>query len=240
MSSGHEDPRPDGGVSVDAERTGTLASLLDAARRRRFGHRMLSVLTAVLFVAGAGMFSYPFLTDLYTGQVVQSRLALDFEEQLGGFEVATFEDWEASVEPGRALTKIVIPDLGVETLVVHGTTPEALRAGAGHYPETPLPGQAGNVGIAGHRTTYGRPFNRIDELQPGDRIWLITPVGEYEYAVSADPWVTGPRDWSVVEPTVEPSLTLTTCHPKGSAAERLVVRAQLVRSHPPGTYGSRA
>jgi sortase A len=110
------------------------------------------------------------------------------------------------------------------------------RAGAGHYPNTPLPGQDGNVAIAGHRTTYGKPFNRVDELNVGDRIWLITPVGEYEYEVSKDPWVTGPRDWSVIEPTSAPSLTLTTCHPKGSAAERLIVRAELVDSHRVGTY----
>ena len=51
--------------------------------------------------------------------------------------------------------------------MVEGTSPEALRAGAGHYPETPLPGQAGNVAIAGHRTTYGKPFNRLDEVAPG-------------------------------------------------------------------------
>lgn len=225
---------------VSDSRSGALGLLLDSIRRRRVGRQVLSGVITLLFVAGAGMFSYPFFTDIYTSQIVQERLAVEFDEQLGGFEFETFEEWEASVEPGRALTKIVIPDLDVETLVVHGTSPQALRAGAGHYPNTPLPGQAGNVAIAGHRTTYGKPFNRVDELNPGDRVWLITPVGEYEYAVSQDPWVTGPRDWSVIEPTVEPTLTLTTCHPKGSAAQRLIVRATLVQSHPPGTYGSGA
>jgi sortase A len=219
---------------VTDERSGAVGLLMDSARRRAVGRRALSVVIVLLFLGGAGMFSYPFFTDLYTNQVVQNRLEVEFED----LSIGDFDDWEASLEPGRALTKIVIPDLGVETLVVHGTEPEALRAGAGHYPNTPLPGQDGNVGIAGHRTTYGKPFNQVDELQPGARIWLITPVGEYEYEVSRDPWITGPRDWSVVEPTDTPSLTLTTCHPKGSAAQRLIVRAELVASHDAGTYGS--
>ncbi len=231
---------------VEDERGGSIGFVLDSLRRRRAGRRALSVVIALLFISGAGMFSYPFFTDLYTNQVVQNRLAEDFDKQFLDVEVETFEQWEASIEPGRALTKIIIPDLAVETLVVSGTSPQALRAGAGHYPNTPLPGQSGNVAIAGHRTTYGKPFNRVDELEEGDRIWLVTPVGEYEYAVSAppegwggNPYITGPRDWSVIEPTSEASLTLTTCHPKGSAAQRLVVRATLVGSHPPGTYTAR-
>ncbi len=222
---------------VTDERSGALGFVLDAARRRRVGRQALSAVITLLFIAGAGMFTYPFFTDLYTNQYVQSRLQDDFD-QFVDLDVETFDEWEASIEPGRALTKIALPDLGVETLVVHGTSPAALRAGAGHYPNTPLPGQDGNVAIAGHRTTYGKPFNRVDELDGGDRVWLITPVGEYEYEVSRDPWVTGPRDWSVIEPTSTPSLTLTTCHPKGSAAQRLIVRAELVASHPVGTYRS--
>jgi sortase A len=219
---------------VTDERSSAFGFLLDAVRHRPVGRHFLSGVIAVLFISGAGMFTYPFFTDVYTNQFVQDRLATEFDR----VEVESFDDWEAALEPGRPLTKIAIPDLGVETLVVHGTSPQVLRAGAGHYPNTPLPGQAGNVGIAGHRTTYGKPFNRIDELQPGDPVWLATPVGDFEYEVSRDPWITGPKDWSVVESTIEPSLTLTTCHPKGSAAQRLIVRAELVRSHPPGKYDS--
>lgn len=217
--------------------------LIDALRRRKAGRRLLSGLTVLLFLGGAGMFAYPFFTDIYTEQVIQSRLEDEYVriEQ----EVTTVEEWIQTVEghDGRALTQIVIPKLGVDTLVVEGTSSAALRAGAGHYPNTALPGQSGNVAIAGHRTTYGKPFNRVDELRPGDEIWLLTPIGDFKYVVSepppgwgANPYITHPRDWSVVEPTDTPSLTLTTCHPKGSARERLIVRADLVASEPPGTY----
>ena len=82
--------------------------------------------------------------------------------------------------------RIAIEDIELETLVVEGTSAAALRAGAGHYPSSPLPGEVGNVAIAGHRTTYGRPFNRLDELDAGADIWLSTPVGDYRYEVVAD------------------------------------------------------
>ncbi|MFA9432520.1 sortase, partial [Egicoccus sp. AB-alg2] len=215
--------------------------LLDALRRRRGGRVLLSTLTVTLFVAGAGLFAYPLLTDLYADRVVQQQLAGEFER----LEAA---DWQPAASAGSPLTRILIPDLDVDTIVVAGTTPAALRAGAGHYPDTPLPGAVGNVGIAGHRTTYGRPFNRIDELAVGDEIWLLTPAGDHRYVVTAPPddgdcqpladgagCLTHPYDWSVVAPSDQALLTLTTCHPKGSAAQRLVVRAELADSHPAGT-----
>lgn len=228
---------------------------LDALRRRPAGRAVLSALTILLFVGGSGMFAYPFFTDLYTDQVVQGRLSDEF----GGLDVSGYEDWEASLSSGDALTRISIPAIGVDTVVVSGTSPAALRAGAGHYPSTVLPGQDGNVGIAGHRTTYGRPFNRVDELVRGDEIWLQTPVGDFRYVVGDPPsdgdcepyaergpeeaadsaaCVTHPRDWSVVAESDEPLLTLTTCHPKGSAQERMIVRAELEDRQPPGYYQS--
>jgi sortase A len=238
-------PEPEGFAIADPVISGAGSAsgfVLDALRQRRAGRRILSAVIGLLFVSGAGMFAYPFFTDVYTGQVVQRQLSEEFE-RFQNVQIETFDDYRANVETGRALTKIVIPAIGVETLVVEGTSPEALRAGAGHYPTTALPGEQGNVGIAGHRTTYGRPFNLLDQLGRDDRVWLITPIGEYEYAVaptpegwSSNPYITHPNDWGVVQPTAEASLTLTTCHPKGSAAQRLIVRARLVGSHPPGTY----
>ncbi len=115
-------------------------------------------------------------------------------------------------------------------IVVEGTTLSALRAGAGHYPKTPLPGRRGNVAIAGHRTTFGRPFNRIDELAAGDRIILTTPIGRHVYEVTRRPWVVDDYDWSVIHdyPDGASLLTLTTCHPEGSDDYRIVARAELV------------
>ncbi|MFA9444145.1 class E sortase [Egicoccus sp. AB-alg6-2] len=213
-------------------------------RRRRGGRMVLSALSGALFLGGLGLFSYPLLTDVYTERVVQDQLAQEFER----LEVAAADTWQPTMAAGSPLTRIVIPTLDVDTIVVAGTTPAALRAGAGHYPDTPLPGTVGNVGIAGHRTTYGRPFHRLDELQVGDEVWLLTPVGDHRYVVTDPPddgncvptsagaaCITHPRDWSVVAPTDDAMLTLTTCHPKGSAAQRLIIRAALADSHPPGT-----
>ncbi len=221
---------------VKHEGSKRLAFLLDAIRFRRAGRRAVNGLVVLLLLAGAGTFSYPFFTDVYTQQVIQQRLA----DQYGD---VTHAQWQAGLQQGRPLTRIVIPALGVDTLVVEGTSSEALRAGAGHYANTPLPGQNGNVAIAGHRTTYGKPFNELDRLKPGDRVWLLTPVGDYEYGLSeapagwtANPYITHPQDWSVIQPTAEPSVTLTTCHPKGSAAQRMIARAVLVGSHPVGWF----
>jgi sortase A len=224
---------------IAARRSTPSGFVLDTIRRRRLGRMFVSGLTVVLFMVGAGMFTYPFFTDLYTDRVVQDRLGDEF----AAMEVA---DWEAP-EVGAPLTRIVIPAIDVSTVVVEGTSPAALRAGAGHYPNTPLPGEVGNVGIAGHRTTYGRPFNRVDELAAGDEIWLLTPVGDHRYVVSdpdpeigENPWVTGPNDWGVVAESDEALLTLTSCHPKGSAAQRIIVRAELVESLPAGGYADDA
>jgi sortase A len=131
-----------------------------------------------------------------------------------------------SIGTGDALTRIKIPAIHVDVVVVEGTTQSALRAGAGHYPQTPLPCEPGNVAIAGHRTTYGKPFTNLDLLHPGDAIILETPVGKCTYKVTRTEIVL-PTDTHVVDPTPVPMLTLTTCHPKGSARQRLVVHAQL-------------
>jgi sortase A len=220
--------------------TSPSAFLLDALRRRRVGRVVISGLTALLFLAGAGAFTYPLLTDLYTDRVLQDRL----DDELAAADASSYRT--AARETGSPLTRIVIPAIDVSTVVVAGTSPAALRAGAGHYPTTALPGEVGNVGIAGHRTTYGRPFNRVDELAPGDEIWLLTPVGDHRYVVSdpdpevgANPWITSPDDWGVVAPSDEALLTLTSCHPKGSAAQRIIVRAELDASLPAGTYADR-
>jgi sortase A len=208
--------------------------LLDAMRRRRLGRAIVSGLTILLFVAGTGMFTYPFFSDIYTDRFLQPGL----QDEFSRIQAGSVDEWEATLQPGKPLTRIVIPAIDVDMHVVSGTSPAALRAGAGHYPNTPLPGQAGNVAIAGHRTTYGRPFNRVDELDPGDEIWLLTPIGDYRYVVTEDPWVTHPRDWSVIAPSGDSLLTLTTCHPKGSAAQRLIVRAELQESLPAGEWAA--
>lgn len=210
------------------ERPRSFSSLIGDSLRRPGGRQALSLLSIVLFIAGIGMFAYPLGTDLYS-RYQQDRLGSAFADP------TLIERYRTrTIGEGEVLTRLQIPKLKVDVLVVEGTTPAALRAGAGHYPKTPLPGEAGNVAIAGHRTTFGRPFNHLDQLGPGDEVILITPFSKFHYKAvkafggHANPWVVTPLDFEVVGNTPGKSmLTLTTCHPKGSAKQRLVLRLQL-------------
>ncbi|MET0628835.1 MAG: class E sortase [Acidimicrobiia bacterium] len=137
---------------------------------------------------------------------------------------------------GDAVAIIDIPKLGVSQVVVEGVDVADLRKGPGHYPATPLPGQQGNAAIAGHRTTYGAPFGDLDQLATGDELVLQTVQGTFTYRVSKDPFAVSPDDGDVLNAVPDPTrpntnlatLTLTTCNPKYSAAERLIVQADLV------------
>ncbi len=123
-----------------------------------------------------------------------------------------------TIEMGDPIAKIQIPRVGVDSIVVQGTERDDLKNGPGHYPATPLPGQLGNAAIAGHRTTYGAPFNRLDELEAGDFILTQSLVGESVYVVT-ELLVVAPTEVGVVADTPgEPWLTLTTCNPEFSAA----------------------
>ncbi|MGH9011094.1 MAG: class E sortase [Acidimicrobiia bacterium] len=169
------------------------------------------------------LLAYPLYTNFYQDRL-QSKLAIEFKkpETLRAFKAG-------ELASGDPITKISIPAADLKpTVVVEGTGASALRAGAGHYPNTPLPGEEGNVAIAGHRTTYGKPFANLDHLKIGDEIFLETPVGKYTYKLSRDPFIVTPTDFSVIAQTPGKTLTLTTCHPKGSARQRLVVKAELV------------
>jgi sortase A len=128
---------------------------------------------------------------------------------------------------GDAVAMIRIPKIGLERAVVQGIEVPDLRRGPGHYPATPLPGQLGNAAIAGHRTTYGAPFNRLDELVAGDPIEVRTLAGDFHYSVTQKLIVDPKAGVTVLDPTPNATLTLTTCHPKFSASQRLVVKAVL-------------
>jgi sortase A len=128
---------------------------------------------------------------------------------------------------GDAIARIVIPKANVDKIVVEGVGLEDLKKAPGHYPGTPMPGQPGNAAIAGHRTTYGAPFYDLDSLVAGDPIMVTTGVGEFRYEVIATE-VVSPDASEVLNPTDDNRLTLTTCHPRYSAAERLIVSAKLV------------
>ena len=141
-----------------------------------------------------------------------------------------------SLDIGQGFAVLHVP--GLEDydpwVVVEGTSTEALKNGPGHITGTALPGDLGNVVLSGHRTTYGAPFERFGELVPGDQVVLETRTGWFTYTVRGSE-IVPPTAVEVTyavpgNPTAEPTerlLTLTTCHPKYSARQRLVVRAEL-------------
>jgi sortase A len=143
---------------------------------------------------------------------------------------------------GHAVAQIRIPKIGLDDIVVNGIGVGDLRKGPGHYPETPLPGQLGNTAIAGHRTTYGAPFGNLDQLSTGDEIFLRTLQGSFTYRVYSQ-LIVDPSDIAVLspDPNRHATVTLTTCNPKYSAAQRLVVQASLENPNPlPAASGRRS
>jgi sortase A len=199
-------------------------ALIRFLRANPWARRGLSALSGILLVAAIGVLGYPVYTNLYRDRV-QSRL----DREIASPELKQAYEKKA-LAVGDPLTRIKIPSIGVDTVVVEGTSASALRAGAGHYPSTPLPCEAGNVAIAGHRTTYGKPFNQLDRLKTGDVVILETPIGSCTYEITVEPRVILPTDLSVVaNDPARQMLTLTTCHPKGSAARRLYVQATLTK-----------
>ncbi|MFL6055063.1 MAG: class E sortase [Actinoallomurus sp.] len=145
------------------------------------------------------------------------------------------------VQLGHGLALIRIPRLGkgFHYVIIEGVSVADLRKGPGHYPGTAMPGEIGNFVVSGHRTTYLAPFNRVDELRPGDTILIDTRTRQYTYKVTGKK-VVSPSDVNVVapvpdQPDKDPTdrlITLTTCNPKYSAAQRLIVFGRMVGSIP--------
>lgn len=127
---------------------------------------------------------------------------------------------------GEAIAIIRIPRIDVDKAVVEGVTVGDLKKGPGHYPGSPLPGRPGNAAIAGHRTTYGAPFGSLGSLTEGDEILVTTREGDFRYLVDRIS-IVSPSQVEVLDASDEARITLTTCHPKYSARQRLVVSGVL-------------
>jgi sortase A len=139
--------------------------------------------------------------------------------------------FQHSIRDGEAIGRIVVPRLHVNMVVVDGTSESDLQRGPGHYNEasgtnTNVPGMGGVVAIAGHRTTYLHPFRHIDDLRPGDSLYLEMPYGTFRYTVFAHQ-VVASDDWTILRPRAFEQLVLTACNPLYSATHRWVVFARL-------------
>lgn len=128
---------------------------------------------------------------------------------------------------------ISIPKINMSWEVNEGTSVEQLKKGPGHITNTSFPGQQGRCAISGHRTTYGAPFNRIDELVSGDLIYLeTTGEGIFAYEVTGIE-IVGPRDLYILKGTMKIELLLTTCTPKYTATKRLIIISELIEYYSP-------
>ena len=136
--------------------------------------------------------------------------------------------FEQGLRNGKAIGRIEIPSIGADYVVIQGTDESDLKRGPGHYPETALPGQGKTIGIAGHRTTYGAPFNQIDAIDVGDPIRLEMPYGDFTYRVTSTK-IVDPSETDVVDDVGRERLVLSACHPLYSAAQRYIVFADLQR-----------
>ena len=215
-----------------------------AGTDRSTARAVVGVVGEALLTAGVVLGLFVVYTLFWTGvstSAAQDELAAELDgrglDEDGG-ESGSAPEVEAvpEAEPGEAYARLRIPRLGEdwEWVVVQGVGTEDLRAGPGHYPGSADPGEVGNLAIAGHRATYGEPFAHLDRLQVGDDI-LVEYRGAVLRYVVTDSFLTTPDDASVVapvpgEPDAVPSqaaVTLTTCHPRFSGAERLIVHGVL-------------
>lgn len=159
----------------------------------------------------------PEVTDLGASRAATTRRA----DRLAGLFAKRLED-------GKPIGRILIPSIDADYVVVQGTEEADLKLGPGHYPDTALPGQGRTVAIAGHRTTYGAPFNRIDSIDVGDPITLEMPYGRFTYKVTRTR-IVDPDQVGIVRDVGHDRLVLTSCHPLYSAAQRYAVIADLQR-----------
>lgn len=169
---------------------------------------------------GAGLLSLG-----YAAYVVSSAKAYQ------SIEMRRFEEARETAAPtpslveGGSIGEIQIPRLGLTAVVVEGDSEAVLQHAVGHLADTALPGEPGNIVLAGHRDTFFRPLKRV---RAGDAITLRTREGDFEYLVESTA-VVQPTDLTVIQPTDRPTLTLITCFPfyyVGPAPDRFVVRAR--------------
>ena len=213
----------------------------------------------ILLIAGGIVLAYPFWSAGYA-QVQQSRLDATYREQSAAFATvaAANEDtrlhnvpktevvrrlgvlFGGDLHAGDPIGRLRIPRIGLDRLVQQGSRSGGgldpasdralLRNGPVHYAITPLPGVGDPFAVAGHRTTYGAPFNKLDRLRKGDPIYLDTPYARFRYSVARTTEVL-PSDVGVLYDRGY-GLVLTTCTPLYSASRRLIVWAVLERAVP--------
>jgi sortase A len=133
--------------------------------------------------------------------------------------------WRKRSEEGDAIARLRVPRLNLNEIMVNGTDTNTLKRGPGRYLGTAMPGEGELVYIAGHRTTYGAPFARIDRMRKGDRVFIELPYGTFEYAVTGHRIVDA-HELSVLKSKGFEQVALQACHPRFFATQRYIVYAK--------------
>jgi sortase A len=222
--------------------------------------RAARILGTLMIVAGVGALAWAVTVwqwqDPFTAAVnelEQRELADGFERSLSardaslaarGADPATAvaeaaKEWRLASTRGDAVARLRIPRIGVAELVVNGTDTDSLKRGPGRYLGSAMPGEGELVYVAGHRTTYGAPFSRIDHLRKGDRVFLETPYATFEYAVTGHRIVAADALWVLRSKGFE-QLALQACHPRFFATHRWITYAKPVRVTPRGAASAPA
>lgn len=219
--------------------------------------RLIRLLGTFLIVAGLGTLAWAVTVwqwqDPFTAVVnrmEQRELSQDLERRFDRFELVTTQPakaprkpparslsrearaWRSTSEPGDAIARIRVPRLGLNGVVVNGTDHESLKRGPGRYLGSAMPGEGELVYIAGHRTTYGAPFSRIDRLRTGDRVTVELPYGTFVYAITGHRIVPA-TELSVLKSKGVEQLALQACEPRFFATHRYIAYAKLVATAPP-------
>jgi sortase A len=218
--------------------------------------RLARILATLMIVAGLGALAWaltvwqwqdPFTAGL--NKLEQRELEQDFDRRVEGRRAILLDNsaaqlreslpraaaaWRKSSKRGDAVARLRIPALGIGEIVVNGTDQGSLKRGPGRYVGSAMPGEGKLVYIAGHRTTYGAPFSRIDRLHKGDRVSLELPYATIEYAITGSRVVPASQT-SVLESNGYEQLVLQACHPRFFASHRYLAYAKPIRVTPRGS-----
>jgi sortase A len=222
--------------------------------RRRLGTVLIVLGLLAIAYGAAVLFWRDPITDLYT-RYQQHKLAGELERAWPDYRTGRLDgdfrggdaarlaavqeqvaqaarDFRRRLEEGKPLGRIVIRRMGVRVIFVQGTSwARDLSKGPGHYEQTSVPGLGKTTAIAGHRTTFGAPFRKIDRLRQGDAVVLELPYGTFRYRVLSHKVVES-NDWSIIRERGFDQLVLSACHPLYSSSHRWIVFARLAEVTP--------
>jgi len=222
-------PRIDNKVRQDV-----VAQLWQIDVRQKFRNLLVrGKLSAVLILTGIGLLGYVGheYWAMHREQMVLHRQWLEQQQS------SAYPSNARTAAKDDGLTRVSIPKINLDVIVVEGASHKALRLGPGHLKDTPLPGEPGNSVISAHRDTF---FRHIYELAKGDEIQVRRNGRTYTFQVTGKK-IVEPDDLSVIRNTADARLTLITCYPIyyiGPAPQRLVVFAKLVDGNPPNSQSA--